>query len=167
MKTKYITIFVVLVYTFFMCPASANKNVLTHKKTSGELVFYSGTITVSGKYRWRFDENSLMFDGNSICFDVDQATSSLIPRIGQDKRSAWFCFSNREDAMKLLRIPKNFPSDYCGFTGNATIEITDYVANLAQHAVHDYARLVRASSSGPSQPFICKECICRPNWPNS
>jgi hypothetical protein len=93
--------------------------------------------------------------GDQLCLFPTKDSAKVIPREAYDSRMAWFCFSNREDAMKLLKIPHSKPKGGCGYALEATVVVTDYVVNLLESEVFDTARLVKVVSSRP-QNLLCR-----------
>jgi hypothetical protein len=122
----------------------------------GRLAYYTGEATISGDYEWRFDDETLQHIGDLVCFYPKEASASLIPRAMDDKRVPWFCFSQQEDARKMLKIPSKRPNGNCTYTGEATIVIADYVVNLRESEVNDEARLVKVISASIPKNLKCE-----------
>lgn len=51
----------------------------------------------------------------TTCFEADSASAARLPRWQHDERRPWFCFTNRDDALRML-----------GTDGNATIVIDSF-----------------------------------------
>jgi len=145
------------------CPVSNNTNInkaspttrTTLKKISqGErYTSYAGSVTVSGKYTEYNPETML---GGVLCFFADDKTGYLIPREsdfwgpGQpDTREPWFCFSNQEEARKLLGVnSKEIFKDKtveC-VSGPATVTVSSYVTDKLESETYDKARLDKVVS---------------------
>lgn len=118
-----------------------------------ELIYYDGQITISGIYKEYYPDGLL---GSQLCFYADDATGDLIPRdpnlFGPDNgdaRDPWFCFANQDEAKKMFEIDDDQifadPSVEC-VSGQATIEVSDYVVNSLEAGVFDTAKLDRIIS---------------------
>lgn len=77
-----------------------------------------------------------------LCFYPDSASADRLPRFPNDVRTSWFCFTNQEEAQRLLgALPAS---------GEATI-VVDELFYIYQHTdVHNRARLSRVI--GPAPP---------------
>lgn len=117
-------------------------------KEDDRFVFYSGSITVSGKYEELYPEGLL---GGELCFYPDNETGYLIPRDsslwGQgngDTRTPWFCFKNQDKAKEMFDINDNKifgnKTIEC-IQGKATIEVSNYIVDKAESEVFDTADL--------------------------
>ncbi|HUR00591.1 MAG TPA: hypothetical protein VM166_14150 [Gemmatimonadaceae bacterium] len=58
---------------------------------------FKGTIALDGTLMRHPDP-----DVRDVCLEVDSASASKLPRWDGDTRRAWFCFSNGEEARRLL-----------------------------------------------------------------
>ena len=115
--------------------------------TSGNLVFYEGTATVSGYYQL-LEPDTLL--GDIVCFHADEETGYQIPRdpnmFGEgngDNRNPWFCFSNQEHTREALGLDNAIFDDglvEC-VSGDATVTISEYVVNKMEASVFDTAYL--------------------------
>jgi hypothetical protein len=133
-----------------LCGAATGSTQLKLERAANNLVYYSGTIVVSGAFTIRLDETSVQLIGKRVCFLPEGETRKLIPR-DNDRRTPWFCFSNQAVAEKLLQIPEQ-ENGSCGVTGTAEIVISDYMVDKAEGDVFDTAKLVKIiSRSTPSQ----------------
>jgi len=130
---------------------------LVKSRTKGTLIYYSGTITLTGTVDWRTDDETLDLIGDHVCFVPAGSSAKLIPREKSDSRSPWFCFSNQAMAMKSLGIPASKPNGACGYAIEATLVVTDYIANREESEVFDIARLVAVKSSGPLRLQSCAQ----------
>lgn len=135
----------------------ASRERLIRQGTKGNLVYYSGLVTVSGKVERRTDNDSTEMLGDQLCMFPEKVSAKAIPREPDDSRIPWFCFSNRIAAMKQLQIPNQKPKGTCGFHLEATIQVADYVVNRAESAVFDTARLVQVVSRGIVRKLPCNE----------
>ncbi len=97
-----------------------------------EKVAFTGKATVTGRVTSHFGE----FGGqNEVCLqDLDSTSQSAIPKLDDDAREMWFCFTNTDAA--LLAFPK-------GADATATVVIDDYVINAYPSEVRNTATYVR------------------------
>lgn len=72
-----------------------------------------------------------------LCMSADKASAKIIPRGAGDTRAPWFCFENYRFAMEKLQIPNKKPKGTCGYRLEATVQITDYVADRRESDVTD------------------------------
>ncbi len=127
----------------------SQEGTLTKIRADERFVYYSGKITVSGRYQEYYPETLL---GNELCFYPDEETKHLIPRDpnlwgeGQgDTRLPWFCFENQEQAKEMFDINEEeiFSDETIKcIQGEAEIEISDYVVDTMESSVFDTARLI-------------------------
>ena len=99
-------------------------------------VGFAGDVQLSGSYRAHFDYP----DVQEACFWVDPSDWFKLPRVRGDDRIKWFCFENKDDAIRQLGA--------LGTDTRATIVIKDYTTNLQPSDVWDRAQLVRVLSKG-------------------
>jgi hypothetical protein len=121
------------------------------RERQGNFVHYSGSITVTGRFERRTDDEMI---GDVLCFFPEGMSSSLIPRSKEDQRLPWFCFKNQREAQALLRAAGNPKKASCGFVGRATVIVSSYVVDLSETETFDTAQLDRVLSS--SQPGFIK-----------
>jgi hypothetical protein len=77
-----------------------------------------------------------------LCFFPDRRSAGLLPRMRQDRRRVWLCFSNPHEAREAL-----------GFDdGAAAVLLDDYRTVAERSDVVDTARLVRVLEAVPSEP---------------
>ena len=62
-------------------------------------VEFEGSVTLSGTYRPHYDYP----EPDLQCFFLNEASASKLPRFPEDERVSWFCFSNLDEARRLLR----------------------------------------------------------------
>jgi hypothetical protein len=122
-----------------------------------QLVYYTGSETLTGSFVRRQDKDSLARQGDVLCFFPKGASGSLVPRGKGDPRLPWFCFSNQKKAKNLLRANGDKTKASCGMQGEATVVVTNYVANLKEAEVFDTARLIKVKSSTGPRPLACKK----------
>jgi hypothetical protein len=122
-----------------------------------QLVYYTGSATLSGRFDRRLDEETLAKQGDVLCFFPKGTSASLVPRGKSDPRLPWFCFSNQKKAKSLLRANGDKVKGSCGIQGEATVTVTHYVANLQASEVFDTARIVKLKSSTGPRPLPCKK----------
>ncbi|MFN4341194.1 MAG: hypothetical protein ACK4FE_04060 [Azonexus sp.] len=130
---------------------------LVKTNTKGDLVYYSGRVTLSGTIERRTDDDSTEMIGDQVCMFPEKGSAKVIPRGADDSRDPWFCFSNRIAAMKQLQVPNQKPKGACGYRLKATVQVTDYVVNLAESEVFDTARLIQVVSRGAPRSLSCNE----------
>lgn len=130
---------------------------LVKTNTKGNLVYYSGRVTVSGTIERRTDDDSTEMIGDQVCLFPEKVSAKVIPRGTDDSRDPWFCFSNRIAAMKLLQVPNQKPKGVCGYRLEATVQVTDYIVNFNESEVFDTARLVQVVSRGIPRNLPCNE----------
>jgi hypothetical protein len=130
---------------------------LVKKKSKGSLVYYAGQVTVSGTIERRTDDDSTEMIGDQICLFPERASAKAIPREAGDSRDPWFCFSNRISAMKKLQVPSKKPKGACGYRLEATVQVTDYVADRTESTVFDTARLVQVVAQSAIRNLPCNE----------
>ena len=121
------------------------------------LVYYTGSATLTGRFDRRMDKETLEMQGDMLCFFPKGASASLVPRGKSDPRLPWFCFSNQKKAKSRLRADGAKTKGSCGIQGEATVVVTNYVANLARSEVFDTARIVKLKSSTGPRPLPCKK----------
>lgn len=105
----------------------------TSAGVSGSVQF-KGEVEIVGSYRAHFDYP----DVKEPCFWVDVGSWSKLPRASADTRIIWFCFTNREEAVRQLGA--------LGTQARATIIIDDYTTNISASDAFDTARLIRVVS---------------------
>lgn len=136
---------------------SQSREQLVKVKTKGSLVYYSGQVTVSGTIERRTDSDSTEMIGDQVCLIPKGASAKVIPRESGDSRDPWFCFSNRISAMKKLHMPNKKPKGACGYRLEATVQVTDYVADRTESTVFDTARLVQVVAQSAIRNLPCNE----------
>jgi hypothetical protein len=58
---------------------------------------FAGELTLAGRIMAHPDS-----EVRALCFEADTASAPRMPRWAGDTRRAWFCFSNREEAVGLI-----------------------------------------------------------------
>ena len=99
-------------------------------KVAGSVRF-AGQAELVGSYRAHFDYP----ETKEPCFWVDVESWGKLPRAQGDTRIVWFCFENRDEAIKQLGA--------LGTQARATIVVDNYTTYLSQSDAFDTARLVR------------------------
>ena len=125
------------------------------KDEEDNLVFYEGEGLVSGTYQFLHNTGILQ---DQLCFFVDEDTDYVIPREGDDKRPAWFCFTNQEFAQEKFDISLKDINvrGKCGIEGLAIVEISDYIKNTMQSEVADEAELDQVMFAGIPEYVECE-----------
>lgn len=75
-----------------------------------------------------------------MCFEADSSSATLLPRWPADERRPWFCFVNRDAAVRVLRGPSE------GIA--ATIVIDQFTIHRGLTDEVNSARLVRIGQNG-------------------
>jgi hypothetical protein len=98
---------------------------------------FSGEVELAGEYRPHFDFPEV----REPCFWVDDSAASRLPRLPNDVRRSWFCFTNAGEAESALGT--------VGPARRARIVI-DRFHYLYQHTdVYNRARLARVVEAAP------------------
>ena len=105
-------------------------------RVSGSVRF-AGEVQLDGSYRPHFDYPEV----REPCFWVNVDSWSKLPRAAGDQRVIWFCFENRDQAVRQL--------GGLDTQAYATIVIDNYTTHLTGSDVWDTARLVRVVSKRP------------------
>lgn len=105
---------------------------------------YTGETTVGGEFWW-----SAMLD--RTCFEVSAVDAYKIPRLAEDNKPAWFCFSNAEFAKQVFGLDASVKGD--GIKHDATVTIRSYIEVVAGKEGSDSAELVRVGTLG-SRSFL-------------
>jgi hypothetical protein len=124
-------------------------------RTEGPMTYYEGTATLGGKVERRADEAWLELMGDLVCFEAAPASKALIPRAPDDSRTAWFCFDNPKEALRLLNLPAFPVKGTCGYEAQATVRVSRYVVNRLESEVTDTARLLKVVTRGPLRSIKC------------
>ena len=103
----------------------------------------------------RTDKESLEHVGDNLCFTVSGVSGIHIPRDG-DQRAAWFCFSERDAAIRSLKLPSTPAKATCGYRAPATVVVGNYVVNRQESEVFDTASLLVVKHRGPLSPIPCR-----------
>ncbi len=88
--------------------------------------------------------------------EPNKTSSALIPRPKGDERTAWFCFSNFEQAKKIFQLPDTIKKHYCKYEGKATITINDYNLFVEETEGSDLTQLVSAKNITPAKAVKCE-----------
>lgn len=83
-------------------PILAQAQTFKYQKDISGFKHYKGSVTLTGTYSLTLDPEYLDYMGDAICFEPNKTSSALIPRPKGDERTAWFCFSNFEQAKKYF-----------------------------------------------------------------
>jgi hypothetical protein len=137
---------------------------MTHRSTAAFLVlallavscFASPSMTLSGKYEYRTDPESIEVVGDFVCFYPSSKSAALLPRPKSDRRLPWFCFSNHHKAKEIFGLSAHIDGAVCGFTGEATIHVSEYITYRGEGDGFDTARLQAASGVTKPKALPCK-----------
>jgi hypothetical protein len=112
----------------------------------GSLVYYSGSVILEGVFTYSKSQENQEMIGDQVCFSPSQKDGKSIPR-ENDKRVPWFCLKDSKRVKDILGITVllNDPK-VCSVSGNATLEIANYVVDRAETNTNDTAELVRVIS---------------------
>ena len=122
---------------------------------AGECMAQSSLI-LTGRFEYRTDPTSLEMLDNLVCFYPSPEFAKSLPRPKNDTRLAWFCFTNEEISKRLLGIPREGAKSGCGYTGQATVQVVEYVPYLGEGGGFDTALLQSASSVSKAEAMPCE-----------
>ena len=137
-------------------PMLAQAQPFKYQKDSPGFKHYKGEVTLTGTYSRTLDPEYLEYMGDGICFEPDQKPSALVPRPKGDERTAWFCFSNFDQARKTFKLPDSIKKDFCKYEGKATITIKDYNLFVEETEGSDLTQLVSAKNITPAKAVKCE-----------
>jgi len=113
------------------------------QKSKGSLVYYTGSVIIEGEFTYSKTDEDQEVIGDQVCFYPIKKDGKLIPR-EKDLRDPWFCFKDTKRAIDLLGISKLIKDPkVCNISGNATVELTNYVVDKAETETNDIADLVK------------------------
>ncbi len=135
--------------------ASGEPPALVLDKKVGHLYYFKGAVQLDGMVERRTNKETLELVGDNLCFIVSDSSRTQIPRDG-DSRQAWFCFSERDDAIRALRLPDRPAKATCGYRVPATVVVGDYVVNRQESEVSDTATLVAVRHRGALSAIPCQ-----------
>jgi len=145
-----------ILVAFITLPILAQAQPFKYQKDISGFKHYKGNVTLTGTYSRTLDPEYLEHMSDAICFEPDQKSSAHIPRTKGDERTAWFCFSNFEQAKKTFKLPDTIKKDFCKYEGTATITIKDYNLFVEETAGFDLTQLVAAKNITPAKAVKCK-----------
>lgn len=137
-------------------PILAQAQTFKYQKDISGFKHYKGSVTLTGTYSRTLDPEYLDYMGDTICFEPNKTSSALIPRPKGDERTAWFCFSNFEQAKKTFKLPDTIKKDYCKYEGKATITINDYNLFVEETEGSDLTQLMSAKNITPAKAVKCE-----------
>lgn len=105
-------------------------------------VQFRGELTLSGTYKI---DPSADATSSKPCFFVNPASASQLPRFTNDERIAWFCFTNPDEAQKLLGQPTAADQP-------AVVVVDNYTLIYQPTDAVNTARLVRGGAQPSPQP---------------
>jgi hypothetical protein len=114
-------------------------------------------LTLTGRFEHSADAENLEMLGDNVCFYPNATSAKLLPRPKTDQRLAWFCFSNTEQAKKLLHIPTKRSANQCRASGTATVTVKQYQVYLGQGGEFDTATLQKVVKKSSTQLAPCQE----------
>jgi hypothetical protein len=113
------------------------------------------TLRLEGRYDYRTDEGSQEVLGRQVCFAPSAASARLLPRRPSDKRLAWFCFTDSEQAARAFGFPLTAQAGACGVTGTASIDVARYQVYQSEGDGNDVATLVQVHSKSAPALLPC------------
>jgi hypothetical protein len=134
--------------------ALAAPSALVLERKAGHLHYYRGTVLLEGVAERRTDKETTELVGDNLCFVVSAKSHPEVPR-GNDERAAWFCFTERDAAIRALKLPSTPTKGSCGYRMPATITVGNYVANRQESEVFDTASLFSVKQRGRLSPIPC------------
>jgi hypothetical protein len=137
-------------------PMLAQAQTFKYQKDISGFKYFKGEVTLTGTYSRTLDPEYLEYMGDAICFEPDQKSSALVPGPKGDERTAWFCFSNFEQAKKTFKLPDTIKNGYCKYEGKATITIKDYNLFVEETEGSDLTQLVSAKNITPAKSVKCE-----------
>jgi hypothetical protein len=135
--------------------ASAVASSLVLAKKVGHLHYYEGSVVLEGVAERRVDKESVEIEGDNLCFTVSATSRSKIPR-DNDERAAWFCFTERDTAIRSLQLPSVPAKGTCGYRLPATVIVGSYVVNRLESEVFDTASLLAVKQRGALSSIPCR-----------
>jgi hypothetical protein len=113
-----------------------DEGVKTLPLESNAKVRFTGQTNVAGTYYYECPgfEGKCNKNEQRLCLkDLDEASQKKMPRIKNGRDPIWFCFSNADEAKKLLA-----PN-----TGKESVLIDNYILNVYPSEVIDTADLIK------------------------
>lgn len=117
----------------------------------------AAAMTLSGRYEYRTDPESLDVIGRQVCFFPSEPSARQVPRPAGDRRLPWFCFSNPEAAARMLGLRLDPPHKNCGVRGNATVTVDNYVLYTKEGDGNDIATLMSVVRQSKPEPLPCNQ----------
>lgn len=100
-------------------------------------VAFTGEATVSGTVTAYDDHEQL---GDAVCMTADPASERSLPRMLQDTRYAWFCFTNSDVASAEVFSP--------GSVTETTVVVDEFTIHYAPTEMWNTGRLLRVEENG-------------------
>lgn len=152
------------VFLLVVLPAYAESNSTAAEKSGSSVsaeyidndISHNKKIILEGTYEFRSDQNSLEIRGKQICFFPNESSAKIIPKLPEDIRLSWFCFSNTEYAAYALNISLA-DSTNCGVDGLAKIVVADYEIFKEEGEGNDLAKLLEVIEISNTKPLLCEE----------
>lgn len=145
-----------IVIALSLIPILTQAQNFKYQNTAGDFKNYRGQVTLTGTYSRNLDPEYVDYLGDDICFQPDQAYTNLIPRPKGDTRTAWFCFSNFDQAKATFKLPDHIKKGYCTYEGKATITIKNYQLFFIESEGFDLTQLVSAQNITPPKAVKCR-----------
>jgi hypothetical protein len=127
---------------------------LRQVSSEGRLVEYEGSLTLAGRFERRQDAETLVWQGDRVCFRPDAGSARLLPPAGGKAATRLLCFSNHRGALEQLHLAALPPAGSCGTAGPATVVVTRYTVEQGDNTF-DQAWLDRVERAGPVTPLAC------------
>lgn len=135
--------------------AAAAPSALVLEGQVGHLHHYKGSVLLEGVAERRVDKETTELVGDNLCFIVSARSRALVPR-DKDERLAWFCFTERDAAIRALRLPSAPAQGTCGYRMPATVVVGSYVVNRSESDVFDTAALLAVKRRGKVTAIACR-----------
>lgn len=119
-----------------------------------ESAHHGSDTTLTGRYEYRSDPQSMEMLGGLVCFHPDRESARRLPRPASD-RNAWFCFRNDKQAKALLRLNDTTAGHECGVQGMAEVRVAGYTFAKPDSDDVDSALLLAASGVTVPEPLAC------------
>jgi hypothetical protein len=124
---------------------------------AGAVEAHNQTLRLEGRYEYRTDEESLEVLGRQVCFVPSASSAKLLPRRPSDRRLAWFCFTDSEQAARAFGFPLAALAGACGVTGTASIDVSAFQVFHDEGDGNDVATLVHVHSKSVPARLPCPQ----------
>lgn len=112
-------------------------------------------LTLTGRYEYGTDAETFEMLAGKVCFYPNAVSAKLLPRPKTDKRQAWLCFTNTDQAKKLLGLDANQSQTRCGIAGTATVKVKNYQVYVEESDGFDTATLLSVKNNVNTKASAC------------